>query len=170
MRAPPISPRAASVRVLHLERRHAARGRQRHLAAVRAHRHRADDADDEVPEARIDGAVRQLVAMGLLAQEAKLFVSQPKRLHLDKTSPTFKTCHGNWRLKIAADVATQQDPAGVHYTSAMTISREAAARLRQSVLEHIESARATSIGSSMEEIYVLALDFYPVTPSMEQDD
>jgi uncharacterized protein (TIGR02147 family) len=123
-----------------------------------------------LPEARIEGALRQLVAMGLLAEQDGRYATQPRRLHLDKTSPTFKTCHGNWRVKIAADVATQRDPAGVHYTSALTISREAADRLRQAVLEHIEQARATSLESSPEEIYVLALDFYPVTPTTEQED
>lgn len=123
-----------------------------------------------LPEPRIDGALRQLVEMGLLAESKGAFETRPKRIHLDKTSPTFKTCHGNWRLKIAADVATMQDPTGVHYTSAMTISRDAATKLRQSVLEHIEQARDAAVTSSPEEIFVLALDFYPVTPSMEQDE
>ncbi len=116
-----------------------------------------------LPEARVESALRTLVAMGILAEApGGAFTTRPKRIHLDKTSPTFKTCHGNWRLKIAADVATYQDPTGVHYTSAMTISREAAQKLRQAVIEHIAAAREMAVGSAPEGIYVLALDFYAV--------
>jgi hypothetical protein len=123
-----------------------------------------------LPEPRVEGALRELVEMGLLSRDGAAYQPRPKRIHLDKTSPTFKTCHGNWRLKIAADVATMQDPTGVHYTSAMTISREAALKLRQTVLEHIEQARAAAVAAAPEEIYVLALDFYPVTPLIEQEE
>lgn len=124
-------------------------------------------------EIRVEGALRELVEMGLLAKvggKTESYETRPKRIHLDKTSPTFKTCHGNWRLKIAADVATMQDPTGVHYTSAMTISRDAATKLKQSVLEHIEQARDAAVTSTPEEIFVLALDFYAVTPGNDQDD
>lgn len=123
-----------------------------------------------LPEARIEGALRQLVEMNLLEPQGKHFVAKPKRIHLDRSSPTFKTCHGNWRLKIAADVATFQEPEGIHYTSAMTISHEAAAKLRQSVLDHIGAAREAAVNSTPEDIFVLALDFYQVTPAPEQDD
>jgi len=122
-----------------------------------------------LPEARVESALRTLVGMGLLAEAKGVYETRFKRIHLDKTSPTFKTCHGNWRVKIAADVSMHQDPTGVHYTSAMTISRDAAEKLRQTVLEHIEKARATSVDSAPEEIYVLALDFYQVTAE-ELDD
>ncbi len=123
-----------------------------------------------LPEARIEGALRQLVDMNLLEVKGKAFETRPKRIHLDKSSPTFKTCHGNWRLKIAADVATFQEPEGVHYTSAMTISRDSAQKLRQAVLSHIEEARAAAVSAIPEEIYVLALDFYQVTPAPEVED
>jgi len=123
-----------------------------------------------IPEVRIEGALRQLTAMGLLAQNGTTFETRPKKIHLDRNSPTFKTCHSNWRLKIAADVSTFQEPEGVHYTSALTISREAAQKLRQDVLGHIELARQTSVMSDPEEIYILALDFYQVTPAIDLED
>jgi hypothetical protein len=123
-----------------------------------------------IPELRVEGALRQLTAMGLLAPNGLSYETRPKKIHLDRNSPTFKTCHSNWRLKIAADVSTFQEPEGVHYTSAMTISREAAQKLRQDVLAHIELARQTSVLSDPEEIYILALDFYQLTPASDGDD
>lgn len=122
-----------------------------------------------LPEPRVESALRQLVSMGLLAESKGHFETRPKRIHLDRTSPTFKTYHGNWRLKIAADVAANQDPAGIHYTSAMTISKDAAQKLHQTILDQIAAARATSSESAPEDLFILALDFYPVTPTMEQE-
>jgi hypothetical protein len=123
-----------------------------------------------LPEPRIDGALRQLVAMGLLAEAGGRFETRPKRLHLDRTSPTFKTCHGNWRLKIAADVATYQDPAGIHYTSAMTVSRQVVQELRKITLDYIERSRALTVDAAPEELHVLALDLYPVSPTIENEE
>ena len=123
-----------------------------------------------LPEPRVESALRTLTEMGLLEERAGRFETRPKRIHLDKSSPTFKTCHGNWRLKIAADVGSLGDPSGVHYTSAMTISRDAAAKLKQDVLDQITAARAAAVASKPEELFILALDFYPVTPGMEQDE
>ncbi len=123
-----------------------------------------------IPELRVEGALRQLTAMGLLAQNGAAYETRPKKIHLDRNSPTFKTCHANWRLKIAADVSTFQEPEGVHYTSAMTISRNAAQKLRQDVLAHIELARQTSVVSDPEEIYILALDFYQLTPVSDGEE
>lgn len=117
-----------------------------------------------LPPARVEAALRQLTAMGLLEIDGKTFGTRPKQIHLDRNSPTFKTCHGNWRLKIAADVSTFQEPEGIHYTSAITISRDAAEDLRKELLETIEKARAISVDSEPEEIYVMALDLYRVTP------
>lgn len=123
-----------------------------------------------LPPVRVEGALRTLAGMGLLAEEKGSFVTRPKRIHLDRSSPTFKTCHSNWRVKIAADVASYQDPTGVHYTSAMTISKAAAEQLRQDVLAHIEAARNTAMMSAPEEIFVMALDLYAVTGALEQDE
>lgn len=116
-----------------------------------------------LPEERVDGALRELTDMGLLEKNGDHYETRPKKIHLDRSSPTFKTCHNNWRVKIAADVAATREPDGIHYTSAMTISRAAAEKLRGDILEHISAARDVAVQSDPEEVFILALDLYQVT-------
>jgi uncharacterized protein (TIGR02147 family) len=116
-----------------------------------------------LPSDRIEGALRELTNMGLLEKAGEHYETRPKKIHLDRSSPTFKTCHGNWRVKIAADVAATQEPEGIHYTSAMTISQAAAEQLRKDILDHIAAARDAAVQSDPEEVYILALDLYQVT-------
>ena len=116
-------------------------------------------------ESRVRRALEELAQCGLVERKGDAFTPGAKRLHLDRASPTFQAYHASWRLKIASDAAAESPPTGVHYTSAMTISRTAAARLHQLVVEHIEAARAIASHAVPEELCVLAVDFYALTAS-----
>ncbi len=82
-----------------------------------------------------------------------------ERIHLAKSSPLNIRHHVNWRLKVAEHLQ-RPDPADLHYSALIGISREDGLKLRSMILEFISKKELIVTSSPVEVPYVLLMDFF----------
>jgi uncharacterized protein (TIGR02147 family) len=102
-----------------------------------------------------------LLRAGLLEKHGAGFRSGSSVLHLDKESPWLTTHHVNFRNFTMARLEDRR-PSDLHYSSALTISKKDAARIRDGILKNFQENAKIVQGSSDEEVYVYCFDFFPL--------
>jgi uncharacterized protein (TIGR02147 family) len=85
-----------------------------------------------------------------------------KRMHLDSESPWILSHHAHWRARAVDSLNRQPNRRGIHFSSAMTLSREDASRIREELLKMLQSIEARLPASAEEECMVLNLDWFSI--------
>jgi hypothetical protein len=118
-----------------------------------------------VPEERINAVLQNLTNMSILRFDAGVYHSEVESLHLGKDSKYAQRAHMNWRLKTSFDLMTAPRDVGTHFSSLVTTSETTAKQIRELIFKHLTESREHILGSKEENLYVYAIDFYPITSS-----
>ena len=84
----------------------------------------------------------------------------PERIHLPPDSPIVGNHHSNWRMRTIQKIDQGQDPASLHYSGPMAISKQSALQIRQLLVKSIEGMEHFINLPGEEELCTVCIDFY----------
>lgn len=100
-----------------------------------------------------------MLRLGVLKEEAGELLPGPAHVHLSNESELILRHHSNWRMHTINNLQFL-DRDDVHYSACLTLTREDAFRVKESILQNLKS-NIVIISKSQEEVaYVMNLDFY----------
>lgn len=102
-----------------------------------------------------------LLQTGLLVREGEGLKIGVARLHLPHDSPLIAKHHINWRLEAIRSLE-QDRVESLHYSSAVSVSREDARRIRELLVKAVAQCKSVVKDSAEEELHALSLDFFEV--------
>lgn len=100
-----------------------------------------------------------LVKTGLAKHTGHGFSAGPTRIHLPSNSPLVAKHHTNWRIQ-AIQALDRPKPRNLHYSLVMSISEDAAEKIRTILLEMIQKTEPVLKQAQDEAIYALSLDLF----------
>lgn len=115
----------------------------------------------KLPQETVSRTVDALLEMGLAEQKGHHIVGNYDRLHLPSDSPLVHKHHANWRMRAihALDLQRSQD---LHYSLVMSVSHEAAEKIRALLLNAIQSLEPVMKEAKDEAVYAVAVDLFDV--------
>lgn len=114
-----------------------------------------------IPADRVKAALAILMKVGLVRQERGSFISTQKRIHLGENGLALKKHHTNWRLQAIHSIDRSSEE-GLHYSSVMSISKEASLQIKQILLKSIQDAEPIIKGAADEGVFALSIDLFEV--------
>lgn len=111
---------------------------------------------DEVQE-----AFRFLEHSGLVRFEGEKTVTNLALLHLPASSPLIRPHHTTWRLHAAERIGAGRSD-HLHYSGALALSLIDSQKIRSIFLEALERTKTVAQDSHEEDVFALAIDFYPL--------
>ncbi len=113
----------------------------------------------KTPRGRMRDIIDFLLRLGILKEADGELSPGPAHIHLSNESELILRHHTNWRMH-AINNLQFLDRDDLHYSAALTLTREDAFRVKESILQNLK-ANVEIISKSKEEIaYVMNLDFY----------
>lgn len=103
-----------------------------------------------------------LEKLGLVRRAGEQWNITGRWLHLPRESPLCAVNNQNWRQRALLSEQERRDGEALHYTSVHTLSRRDVARLKEMVLDFIQSTRKVIEPSPEEDLICLCLDFFRV--------
>lgn len=115
----------------------------------------------------IANVLKFFVTCGLAIQKGGLFYCDPNtRIHLPADSPLVAKHHTNWRMR-AIDSLDRNGKVDLHYSSVMSISQDAAEKIRAILLQAIENCEPVIRDAKDEGIYTVTLDLFGIGDATE---
>lgn len=114
-----------------------------------------------VPQSKISSVLEFFYRVGLAKEDGDRINAGPARIHLPNQSPLISRHHTNWRMQAIAslDEAKEND---LHYSLIMSISEEAAAKIRELLLSSIQAVEPVMKAAEDKTVYALNLDLFSV--------
>ncbi len=110
---------------------------------------------------KITQVLNFLVASGLAVEKKGKYQTGTTNLHLGNNSPMISKHHLNWRLQALQSIERERAEE-LHYSSAITIPREAVPKIRLTLVKAIEEVRKLTKSPNEEVLYCYAIDFFEV--------
>ena len=112
---------------------------------------------------KVQEAIEFLVGSRLLAyrSKAQLLSVGRESIHLGVDSPLISKHHANWRLQ-AMRALERSEPDNLHYSSVISISKEDAQTIRETLVKTIESIKPLVKKSKEEVLKSFSLDFFEI--------
>lgn len=110
----------------------------------------------------ISSVVSDLESIGFVERTSTGVVSLRDNVHLGRGSRFTTQNTINWRLKAIADITRSGQLPGIHYSSVVSMSKNAAIEIDKLILKHLDEMRDIIVPSPSEELYSYCLDFYPL--------
>lgn len=117
-----------------------------------------------LPAEAISRVLDFLINCGLAIQKGGEYFSGPIRLHIPSESPFVSKHHTNWRMQSIASL-DRRGPVDLHYSLIMSLSEEAAEKIRSILLQAIQETEPVLKAARDETIYALNLDLFCVSQS-----
>lgn len=114
-----------------------------------------------IPLEQVKAGLAILENIGLVKQTKGIFLSTQKRIHLGKKGFALKKHHTNWRLHAITSLDRSSDH-DLHYSSVMSISYQAAAQIKEILLESIRGSEPIIKEAVDEGVFALNLDLFEV--------
>src|SRR5262249_18740940 len=114
-----------------------------------------------VAEPAVNAALEFLRGVGLAKFADDRWQAGPARLHLPAQSPLVAKHHTNWRMRAIASLDAPGET-DLHYSSIMSLSREAAEKIRELLLNAIQAIEPMIREARDEGVYTLNLDLFDV--------
>lgn len=115
---------------------------------------------------RIHEELEFMLKSGLVIQTKGIYSTGPKLVHLGSDSNAITKHHTNWRFHSIQNISVR-NPQDLHYSAAISLSKEAAQEIRESLLKALER-HIDIIKKAPEEVaYVYNFDFYKLTTGNE---
>lgn len=116
----------------------------------------------KLPQARVKRILDFLLSVGLVKEEEGRYQMGPARTHLPSSSPYTIRHHVNWRLK-AFEAYEKLEKNELAITFPMTLSKKDSLRLRELIVDFVESVNKTLESSEPEELMCLNIDYFSPT-------
>lgn len=114
----------------------------------------------KLPLNQVNEALQFLVKAGFVTIDNKGdFQVGSRHLHLGNNSVHINHHHRNWRIKTLQALESPQ-PQNLHYSSAVTLSHEDVATIKELLIENLKKMNKTIQASKEETVYVLNFDFF----------
>lgn len=113
----------------------------------------------KIPRVRAQQVLVSLTQMGLVRKKQDRYEVTESRIHIGTDSELVFQHHTNWRLKVLPALAAKGIH-DLHYSSAVTISKEDAKKLQSLTLDFLARINPIIDASPAEDIYSFCLDFY----------
>lgn len=113
-----------------------------------------------LPPARVGEILDFLCRTGLAKSETDgSFLPTEHHTLLGSDAPLISKRHTNWRIRAitSLDHARRED---LHFSSAISVSKSDAARIRELTAKHIEAVHKIVDGSEPEDLYSFCVDFF----------
>lgn len=108
---------------------------------------------------RMSEIVEFMLRLGVLVEKDGKLAPGPQHVHLGNDSELILRHHANWRLHTVSNLQFL-DRDDLHYSACLTLSKEDAFRVKESILQNLK-ANVGVVSNSKEEVaYVMNLDFY----------
>ncbi|RZA04703.1 MAG: DUF4423 domain-containing protein, partial [Proteobacteria bacterium] len=106
-----------------------------------------------------------LLKAGLAVEKGSRYQIGPTMIHLGNDSKNILRHHANWRARALFSLE-REEPADMHYSAAVTISRADAARIKEMLVTMIKSTVTEIEASKEEEAFCFAVDFFSLKESI----
>lgn len=116
----------------------------------------------DLPLANVREVLSFLETSGLVARGKGGYKPTDKHIHLGLDSVNLNRHHANWRLRALRDLDGNGSEQNLHYSSAVSLSREDSFRVREILLSALKSASEVIMASPEEDIFALNIDFMPL--------
>lgn len=117
-----------------------------------------------LPLIRVQEALSFLLAHGLCKEVDGRLAIGPTTTHVPQSSPWVISHHRNWRHKGAENIH-RVDASQFYYTSPMTLSANDAMKIREMILQFLESIDPVIDASPSEELHCITIDWFTVASS-----
>ena len=114
-----------------------------------------------LPLATISDALEFLESRGLAVQKSGRFEIGPRHMHLSKDSPHIVKHHTNWRTRAVTSLDAPK-PGDMHYSVAMTLSKDDAIKLKAALLKVIDENLELAASSEPETAFAYAIDLFEI--------
>lgn len=112
---------------------------------------------------QIQEIVEFMLRIGVLKEEAGALRPGSQHVHLGNDSELILKHHSNWRFHTLSNLQfLNRDD--LHYSACLSLSREDAFRVKESMLANLKSNVEIISASPEEEAFVMSFDFYKLTP------
>jgi len=109
--------------------------------------------------ALIKEVLQFLTGAGLAVEKGARFHIGPTLIHLGNDSKNILRHHANWRSRALFSLE-REEPRDLHYSAAVTLSREDAMRLKDRLINVIKETVSEIGASKEEEVFCFAVDFF----------
>lgn len=103
-----------------------------------------------------------LVNTGLAKEDGDEYAAGPARIHLPKSSPLVSKHHSNWRMR-AIDSFDSPRENDLHYSLVMSISDEAAEKIKEVLLKTIQEVEPILKAAEDKCVYTLNMDLFALS-------
>jgi uncharacterized protein (TIGR02147 family) len=110
---------------------------------------------------QIEKVLNFLVEVGLVEYTNEKYKASKKRLFLTNDSPMIKQHHTNWRLKSLQALDSMSDK-NLNFTTCVSLSKEDFSKIKDILVEAINSSRGVIKESNEEILCGLSVDFYSI--------
>jgi hypothetical protein len=100
-----------------------------------------------------------MIKTGLIVKNKNHYTMGPQMVHLGSDSIAINKHHTNWRFHTIQNL-NRTKATDLHYSASVSLSREAAEQIRESLLKNLEAHIKTIEKSKEETAYVYSFDFY----------
>lgn len=107
----------------------------------------------------VSKALEFLIQVGLTQEDGENLTAGPSRIHLPGNSPLISKHHSNWRIRAIESLDFQAEN-DLHYSLVMSISDEAATKIRDILLNTIQNVEPVLKSAEDKNIYALTLDLF----------
>lgn len=112
-----------------------------------------------LPRERVQEILEFLIKIGVIVSQNGELRPGSRHIHLGGDSELVLKHHANWRLHTLSKLQFN-DPTAVHYSACVSLSRDDALRVKESILANLENNIKIISKSPEEEAYVYTFDFY----------
>ena len=113
----------------------------------------------DLPLPLVSKAIETLIGMGLIEKKGGRFIMGKKRIHLEKNSPWVSVFHSHFRTRAIQTLVTP-DPVDLHFTTAMSISKSLAEKMRKRMLDVLAEFEPEIADAKEEDLYALNVDLF----------
>ncbi len=104
-----------------------------------------------------------LVSVGLaIKAENNRYDIGTARIHLGSDSPLISKFHTNWRVKAIQSLEKESASDDLHYSSAITVSKEDAIKIKSILIKYIQEIKLIVRDSSAEVPFCFNIDFFKI--------
>jgi len=107
----------------------------------------------------VENVLGFLLGVGLAAEKGEVLVAGPARIHLPASSPLISKHHTNWRMRAIDSLDTTKEE-NLHYSLIMSISDEAAEKMRTILLDAVQDIEPVMKAADDKNVYALNLDLF----------
>lgn len=107
-------------------------------------------------------SLETLEKLGFISVEKGKIVPLDQRFHLGEHPLALRVHHTNWRQACVRSL-DEGDADDLHYTSVMSIDREAAEKIKAIFLESVEKMEPAIMDASDRDVYAICMDLFKVS-------